>query len=237
MLVASACKPINGGAASASGSNAAEVLVHPSGGFLAHARSSVVPFCHAVLIASDIVVTSAHCAEDGWWELSFGTGDVSQETIPVEDFLLHPLAHDEHHALVALVLSRPVRRVAPATTVASEALPCGVEIPSYDAALRGDRGERRVWTACALESSEPSPRTIFVATDGTPSCHGDRGAGAFAPGSGPDRVIGWVTAVGMLGPPHPIDDACVTDVEIASASENLDFLDEARALSRFPAAL
>jgi hypothetical protein len=210
-----------------------EMLGHPSGGFLEHARSSLVPFCEGVLVASDVVISSSRCVEEGFWELSFGVGEVGGATIPVDDALVHPLASvDPRHALVALVLSRPVRGVVPAAVAVPEEPPCGTELPSYQVALRGDPAPRYLWTACALEQSDD----VLIAMDGFPNCHGDSGAGAFDPTRGDDRVIGWVTAAGHLGPPHPIDDICVTDVELASVAENLEFLDRALALSRYPTA-
>lgn len=204
-------------------------LRHLAGGFLEHARSPLVPFCLGVLVARDVVVTSARCVDDGWSELSFGIGAVGSATIPVDDAMLHPLAQeDAHHALVALVLARPVLSVAPAEGIVPREVPCGVEIPSYEVALRGASALRSVWTACGLTQR----RDVFIAMDGYPNCHGDSGAGVFDGERMDDGVIGWVTAAGHLGPPHPIDDVCVTDVEIASVADNPEFLAAALSLSR-----
>lgn len=210
-------------------------LPHQAGGFLEHARSPLVPFCHAVLIAPDVVVTAARCVDDGWWELSFGVGEVGGEMIAVDEAMLHPFAADgPGHALVALRLEHPVRGVVPAIAMVPEEVPCGVEIPSYDVVLRGEEGTRHIWTACGLEPATGEEGNLFVAMDGYPNCHGDSGAGAFDAREDGDHIIGWVTGAGHLGAPHPIDEICVTDVELASAADNMDFLTAALALSHVP---
>jgi hypothetical protein len=230
-MVVSACTAHAEGALPSTESNSS-ALGHPSAGYLEHARSPLVPFCHGVLVAPDVVVTSAVCVEDGWWELSFGVGEVGTERIPVDEAFIHPLADDPRHGLAALVLERAVRGVEPASLMDPDGTPCGVEIPSYEVALRGDDAERSVWTACGLAPDEEEGAEVFVMTDGYPNCHGDSGAGAFVPDSGAEHVIGFVTRAGHLGPPHPLDPICVTDVELASVRENRTFLDEAIALSR-----
>jgi hypothetical protein len=211
-------------------------VAHPTGGYLEHERSPLSPYCHAVLIAPDVVVTASRCAEDGWSELSFGIGEVGGETIPVDAVMYHPEAgEDRGHALVALVLEHPVAGIEPALTAIPEAVPCGVELPSYEIARRGDAAPRHVWTACAIDSEdEQDVESVFLAMDGYPNCHGDSGAGAFlgGPAGTEDRVIGWVTGAGHYGSRHPVDSICVTHVELATVADNLDFLAAARERSR-----
>jgi hypothetical protein len=206
-------------------------LVHPTGGWLEHERSPLIPFCHAVLIAPDVVVTSSRCADDGWDELSFGVGEAGSASTPVVAAWRHPLAaEDPRHALIALRLESPISGVEPAQLATPEEPPCGVELPTYQVALRGEEGARRIWTACGLDA-EGEPDGVLVAMEGYPNCHGDSGAGAFVPGDR-DRVIGWVTGAGFLGPRHPEHEVCVTSVELATVAANREFLDEARARSR-----
>lgn len=208
-----------------------QALAHPTGGWLEHARSPLVPFCHAVLIAPDVVVTSSRCADDGWDELAFGVGASGTASIPVVAALRHPMAvEDPQHALIALVLEGPVAGVEPAQLVEPQLPPCGVELPTYRVALRGEESDRRIWTACALDV-EGERDGVLVAMEGYPNCHGDSGAGAFVPGER-DRVMGWVTGAGFLGPRHPEHEVCVTSVELATVQANRAFLDDARARSR-----
>lgn len=208
----------------------APVIAHAAGGWLEHARSPIVPFCQAVLVAPDVVVSAARCADEGWHELSFGVGEATGATIPVVAASRHPLAaEDAAHALIALVLERAVPDVAPARLEAPREPPCGVELPTYRAVLRGEAGERSLWTACALEES-----TRLVAMEGYPSCHGESGAGAFEPGA-LGGVIGWVTSAGRDGPRHPEHEICVTSVGLATVGANLAWLEAARARSRIAA--
>jgi hypothetical protein len=214
-------------------------LARPSGGYLEHARSPITPFCHAVLVAPDVVVAAAACAEDGWLELSFGVGELGGDTIPVDGVMFHPDGDDPAHALVALRLARPIDDAPPAVLgAASDARDsksptdrddCGVQLPSYSFVLRGEPGERAIWTACAIGNDAAD----LVAIVGHPNCHGDAGAGAYAAEAG-DVVIGWVTGAGHLGAPHPVSDVCVTSVRLATVEANLEFLDAARHWSRSP---
>lgn len=203
-------------------------LVHATGGYFEHARSPLVPFCHGVLIAPDVVVTAANCAADGWFELSFGIGEPgASSTVAVDQIIEHPLGSaDPAHAIVALVLAKPVVDVVPADVLEVDEMPCDVELPTYEVVLGGDIARRSIWRACG--ASEPGS---LVAVDGFPNCHGDSGAGAFL--SGPrDRVIGWVTGAGHLGPQHPVHEACVTSVQLATVAANREFLAQARARTR-----
>ena len=206
----------------------APMIAHVAGGWLEHARSPIVPFCQGVLIAPDVVVSAARCADEGWHELSFGVGEATGETIPVVSVLRHPLAaEDPAHALIALVLERAVTGVAPARLEAPAEAPCGVELPTYRATLRGEEGARTLWTACPLDDDT----SRLVAMEGYPSCDGQSGAGAFVPGSR-DDVIGWVTSAGRDGPAHPEHEICVTSVGLATVGANRAWLAEALARSR-----
>lgn len=212
----------------------APLIAHPTGGWLEHERSPLVPFCHAVLIAPDVVVTSARCADDGWDELSFGIGESGGPSVRVVAAMRHPLAaEDPQHALIALTLEGPVTGVEPAQLMEASQAPCGVELPTYQVALRGEEGARRIWTACGADDERAG---VLIAMEGYPNCHGDSGAGAFVPGAR-DRVIGWVTGAGFLGPQHPEHEVCVTSVELATVEANRDFLEQARARSRVEAPL
>lgn len=211
-------------------------FAHPTGGWLEHARSPLVPFCHAVLVAPDVVVTAARCADDGWDELSFGVGQSGSASVPVIDVVRHPLAaEDPRHGLIALLLEGPVTGVEPAELTQPDQAPCGVELPTYQIAQRGEEGARRIWTACGVDDEGQRGGTL-LAMEGYPNCHGDSGAGAFIAGDR-DRVIGWVTGAGFLGPQHPEHDVCVTSVELATVEANRDFLDEAIARSHVRASL
>lgn len=203
-------------------------LAHAAGGFFEHDRSPLVPYCHGVLVAPDVVVTSSTCVADGWFELSFGVGEPgAADTVRAERLIEHPLGEgDPRHAIVALVLERAVPGVAPAELVPVDEMPCDVELPTYTVVLRGEIAPRAIWRACA--AAEPD---ALVLMEGSPNCHGDSGAGAFLGGSRAD-LIGWVTTAGHLGPQHPIDDVCVTSVGLATVAANRDFLDSARELSR-----
>ncbi|WP_157070053.1 trypsin-like serine protease [Sandaracinus amylolyticus] len=214
---------------------AAPIVAHAAGGWIEHARSPLVPYCHGVLVAPDVVVTASNCADEGWYELSFGVGDAGDPSIPVAAAMWHPMAgEDPRHALVALVLERPVEGVTPASLEALQAMPCDVELPTYMVTARGTEGDRKIWTACGLEPESESDVPTLVAMEGYPNCHGDSGAGAFVRGAR-DRVIGWVTTAGRLGPVHPEHEVCVTSVGLATVAANVDFLELARERSRVAA--
>lgn len=205
-------------------------IAHPAGGWLEHARSPIVPFCQAVLIAPDVVVSASDCADEGWYELSFGVGEPSGPSIPIVAATRHPLAAgDPAHALVALVLAHPVSSIAPARLEEPARTPCGVELPTYRPTIRGEPGARDVWTACPADEAESG--SVLIAREGHPSCHGESGAGAFLSGA-PDDVIGWVTSAGRDGPPHPEHEICVTSVGLATVGANRAWLDQALARSR-----
>jgi len=87
----------------------------------------------------------------------------------------------------------PVRGIVPATTMVPDETPCGVEIPSYEVALRGRPAARHIWTACGLPPEAEGER-VFVSVDGHPNCHGHCGAGGLPPRAGTDPVD-WIESI------------------------------------------
>jgi hypothetical protein len=95
-------------------------------GYLAASDAPAKALCGATLIASNVVVTSAHCVyRNRSTALQFGTGELGGTRTHVAEVVYHPDAHMESqgradlvhtlllHDVAYLVLSRPVEGVTP----------------------------------------------------------------------------------------------------------------------------
>ncbi|MCH9685604.1 MAG: S1 family peptidase [Deltaproteobacteria bacterium] len=198
-------------------------------GFLEIEGSPILPWCAAVLVAPDVVVTAASCLEAApLWELRFGVGSTEDladgvGSFEVTEILEHPHVDQPQHALVALQLAEPVPNVEPATLGGVATLGCGFEAISYRFHLRGDRGARTRWFGC-LDRAVDGLR--LNAEHGAGDCHGDDGAGVFD--SARDELVGLVVGDTSRGP-------CTTQLQIASVADNADFFETALDLSAPPA--
>ena len=151
---------------------AARELQHPASGWIELESSPVVPWCGAVLVAPDVVVTSARCL-DGWHHsfMDVGFGAVQTRRYGIAEVEIQADV-DRLHALAALRLDEPVVGIDPVEIGSPRANACEVQAVSYLFVVRGDAGSRWLWEGCLAEGR-------LVATAGAPNCHGDLGAGAF----------------------------------------------------------
>jgi hypothetical protein len=154
-----------------------DAMALSAAGWIEHAESPIVPWCAAVLVAPDVAVTSALCAQWPGEFLSVGFGPAGAgRRYAVERIELQTDAAREDLALAALVLDRPVEGVEPVALGSADRPVCGVQSVSYEFVLRGDEGDRWAWSGCLT----PGVRASVEATEGAPNCHGDLGAGVFS---------------------------------------------------------
>ncbi len=208
--------------------HAALSVPHAAAGYLEVQGSPILPWCAAVLVAPDVVVTAAQCLQGApMHELRFGVGSTEtladgRGAIDVVDVLPHPQVDEPRHALVALALAEPVVGVTPASLTSALSAGCGFEAVSYRFHLRGDAGERTRWSGCVDGSVE---HARIRADAGVGDCHGDDGAGIFA---GPDDdLVGLVVRDTSRG-------VCTTQLALASVADNIAFFDAALDLSMPP---
>lgn len=208
----------------------------PALGFLSVSNSLVVPWCAAVLVAPNVVVTAAHCVEDLWpSRVSFGLGRVTADgaeggMYQVRDFIFHP-EHTKRgpwqRNLAALVLEQPVRGITPAR-LGDEAAPEGrLTSVTYEYALPGQAGARRVWGGQAQGANDP---ITLVPTEGEPNCHGDVGAGVI---DAAGNVLGFLSSgLAEAAPAHHrggVYDGvagCYQSYKIAAVAQNRPFIDQ-----------
>lgn len=197
-------------------------------GYVDVETSPIVPFCSAVLIAPDVALTAASCAEAiGLEDAGFGLGIPGEgETTSVRRW--YRLQTDDR--LAALVLREAVAGVEPATLDAvREPENCAVQARSYLHVIRGETSDAWTWDGClrwneAVADLEPS-----APVDQGPNCHGEPGAGVF-------DASGALLGVVVHAARRAEDDACVDALEVSvPARERMaslgDAFDEAMAMS------
>jgi hypothetical protein len=192
----------------------------PAAGWIELDSSPITPWCGAVLVAPDVVVTSTSCVQA--WDKGFlhvGFGEVGRAPlVDVEAVLLQKDAAQPEYALAALRLAEPVRGVTPvdlASAPLHRAL-CGVQSVAYQYVLDGDPSERWSWQGCVGTDAWLAAKT------GAPNCHGDIGAGAFVPSG---ALLGIVVDARTEG-------LCSREERLATVADNEAFFDAALDLSR-----
>jgi hypothetical protein len=170
-------------------------------GYLAHERSIVDPYCHAVLAAPDRVLTARPCLDAGLSYLSFALERDPSVRVPVRGISIDD---DGVSDIVALDLEAPIDGEA----VMSDAPPAMHEILELTSFAYVVRGEQEVapsrWSAEVIAVDSDS----FVAEwrEGTPGCHGDTGIAAFSEG----RVLGVLVGAQSGGPEQPQSAVCIS---------------------------
>lgn len=191
----------------------------PASAWMDHEDSPIMPWCGAVLVAPDVVVTAARCVE-GWDKsyMNLGFGRIQSTVYPIAEIVLQRDIEPREHALAALRLAEPVRGVDPVELALPQGQVCNAQSVSFVYVLRGEESSRDVWSGC-LNGGE------LRATAGAPNCHGDMGVGVFLPDGSLAGVA--VDAVSEGG--------CVPGHRIATVADNEAFFDLALELSQPPA--
>jgi hypothetical protein len=195
---------------------AARTLQHPASGWIELESSPVLPWCGAVLVAPDVVVTSASCL-DGYHHsfMDVGFGAVATRRYGIAEVEIQADVDPREHALAALRLDEPVQGVQPVELDTARSRACGVQAVSYLFVVRGDAGSRWLWEGCLANGR-------LVATAGAPNCHGDLGAGAFMA----DGSLAGITIDAWT------EGGCAPGQILATVADNEAFFDLALDLSR-----
>lgn len=203
-------------------------------GYLDVRGSLLVPWCAAVLVAPNVVLTAAHCVRDIVpSQVSFGLGRVTATgpeagRYQVREIDLHPDRGQWQNNLAALYLEVRVRGVTPAR-LGDEAAPTGrLTSVTYDYVKHGEVGLRRVWAGQAQGDLDP---ITVLPTEGEPNCHVDSGAGVIGAG---DNVLGFLSAGQREHQPTPgrggVYDGvkgCYQSFKVAAVARNRPFIAEA----------
>jgi hypothetical protein len=204
-------------------------------GYLDYPPSLVVPWCQALLVARDVVVTAAHCVRDiDVTALTFTVGKnagdeagrpAARRHRGVVAVITHDRAGDWRHDLAVLQLDGPISAAAPAR-LGHDAAPDGrLQALAYKFVPRGQLITRRPWAGEAQGNYDPI--TVFP-TEGEPACHGDSGAAAI---DAAGEVQGFVSGGGFEGP-RTDRGGCLHTIKLASVADNQDFLEQALARLR-----
>jgi hypothetical protein len=185
------------------------LLAYPEAGHIDLGRSAITPWCSAVLLRSNVAVTTQTCTNGASADeltATFGT-----ETIDVEAIEL-PAA--DAHGLVALRLARAVAAIDPAAV--NEAVPPDAVADSIGRryVTAQEVSPRWVWSGSLSFTGDPS-RLRLTPSDGKPSCHGEAGAGVFVDGD----LVG-LTVAGL----DRNEDGCVQALEVASLAAADEFV-------------
>lgn len=199
----------------------------PGAAWLDRADSPITPWCAAVLVAPDVVVTAARCIDSpSTSHLRVGFGDIATPAYAVAEIVLQDDSTDPHpdHALAALRLAGPVQDVAPVDLALGGDALCDVSSVAHRYVIRGDPSRRWLWRGCvvddALTASSDAEESDTDESD-APNCHGDMGAGAFAPDG---ALLG--VAVDAWS-----DGGCALGHRLASVAKNAAFFERAMDLS------
>jgi hypothetical protein len=189
----------------------------PGAAWLDRADSPISPWCAAVLVAPDVVVTAARCIDSPITShLRVGFGDIATPAYAVAEIVLQDDSMDPlpDHGLAALRLAGPVHDVAPVDLALGREGMCDVSSVANRYVIRGDAGRRWLWRGCVIDDA-------LTAEVDAPNCHGDMGAGAF---TADGALLG--VAVDAWS-----DGGCALGHRLASVEENAAFFEQAMDLS------
>lgn len=199
----------------------------PGAAWLDRADSPITPWCAAVLVAPDVVITAARCIDSpSTGHLRVGFGDIATPAYAVAEIVLQDDSTDPHpdHALAALRLAGPVDDVAPVDLALGRDGVCDVSSVANRYVIRGDAGRRWLWRGCVVDdalTAEVDAEASDADESDAPNCHGDMGAGAFAPDG---ALLG--VAVDAWS-----DGGCALGHRLASVAGNAAFFERAMDLS------
>lgn len=200
----------------------------PGAAWLDRADSPITPWCAAVLVAPDVVVTAARCIDSpSTSHLRVGFGDIATPAYAVAEIVLQDDSTDPDpdHGLAALRLAGPVQDIAPVDLALGREGMCDVSSVANRYVIRGDPSRRWLWHGCLADDAltaevDPAAEPDTDESD-APNCHGDMGAGAFAPDG---ALLG--VAVDAWS-----DGGCALGHRLASVAKNAAFFELAMDLS------
>ncbi|HET6583075.1 MAG TPA: trypsin-like serine protease [Nannocystaceae bacterium] len=196
---------------------ATRAMALPASGWLDHEGSPITPWCGAVLVAPDVVVTAAHCLDGLHYSfIDVGFGRIGSRTYEIAESIVQSDAIDRDRALAAFRLTEPVVGVEPVELDVRRQDVCEVLSVVYRYVLRGEESERSLWSGCITADE-------LRATAGTPNCHGDMGTGAF---------LSDGSLVGVAVDAWSEEAVCVPGHRLATVADNEAFFDLALDLSR-----
>ncbi|HEX3698864.1 MAG TPA: trypsin-like serine protease [Polyangia bacterium] len=203
---------------------------HAALGFVDVYGAIVDPWCSAVLVAPDVVITVARCVENiDAARIRFGVGAVTPDgaeggMFQVRLVMVNPDHAQWQHDLAALILARPLTNVTPVAMGIDLDAPARLESVAYSYVHRGESGLRTLWSG----NAQPSDDSIaVVATEGNPSCQCVTGAGMINEAG---QLLGFVSAGAMRDPNDP-SASCAASFNLAAVSHNQTFLQQALAAS------
>jgi hypothetical protein len=203
---------------------------HAALGFIDVYQAIVAPWCSAVLVAPDVVMTAARCVEGiDASRIRFGVGAVTPDgaeggTFQVRQVIVNPDHAQWQHDLAALVLARPLTNVTPVAMGVDLAAPARLESVAYNYVHRGESGARTVWAG----NAQPSDDSIAVVpSEGKPSCQCVTGAGMINEAG---QLLGFVSAAGSRAAGDTTS-FCAVSFNLAAVSHNQTFVQQALAAS------
>jgi secreted trypsin-like serine protease len=211
--------------------DAAVATSYAASGYILHDRSSIEPWCGAVLVAPDLAATAAHCiAGESPATLAVGFGAIgSGATYRVVDAHVHPgyRRTESEHDLAVLVLARDVVGVRPAHLAPAPAVPPGAvvntAVVSYRFADRGAStpdGRAAIAGRVVTDADDLALGAMFPPAE--INCHGESGAGLFVQSDTQDALLGVVTHVGRRGTDG--NPACADTLYVAPVADYTELL-------------
>jgi hypothetical protein len=148
-------------------------MPHPSSGVLLYDESAIDPWCGAVLIAPDVVLTAAHCVKDRSMERMSFTFDDRRSSREHE---IRTAEIDDR--LARLTLEQPIDERVPAV-IGNELEELSLLTTLF--VLRGETFDKMLVTGERTEGPDGLISVRFP--KGTVACHGENGTGLYARGS------------------------------------------------------